>query len=107
MRHQRAELPACCFDQFIVRDLTLPRADYFAVVTRPIARRDLDRIDDSDNRPYGVTAQIMWVLKPACHLTLRAPLCFARILLPVTMTVFGKVESGQERRVTARHRRIV
>lgn len=46
--------------------------------TEPIVRFDLDRMDDSDNRLFGVTAQVMWVPKPAYQLTLRTPLYFAR-----------------------------
>jgi hypothetical protein len=46
--------------------------------TQPIARLDLDRMDDNDNRLFGVTAQIMWVPKPSYQLTLRTPLYFVR-----------------------------
>lgn len=46
--------------------------------TQPIVRFDLDRMDDNDNRLFGVTAQIMWVPKPAYQLTLRTPLYFSR-----------------------------
>ncbi|WOH80998.1 hypothetical protein RX327_35575 [Bradyrhizobium sp. BEA-2-5] len=46
--------------------------------TQPILRLDLDRMDDNDNRLFGVTAQIMWVPKPAYQLTLRTPLYFVR-----------------------------
>ena len=46
--------------------------------TQPIVRLDLDRMDDNDNRLFGVTAQIMWVPKPAYQLTLRTPLYFVR-----------------------------
>ncbi|WP_456729018.1 hypothetical protein [Bradyrhizobium sp. USDA 3364] len=46
--------------------------------TQPIIRLDLDRMDDNDNRLFGVTAQIMWVPKPAYQLTLRTPLYFVR-----------------------------
>jgi len=42
--------------------------------TQPIIRLDLDRMDDSDNRLFGVTAQIAWTPKPAYQLTLRTPL---------------------------------
>lgn len=44
--------------------------------TQPVVRLDLDRMDDNDNRLFGVTAQIMWVPKPAYQLTLRTPLYF-------------------------------
>lgn len=43
--------------------------------TQPIARFDLDRMDDNDNRLFGVTAEIMWLPKPAYQLTVRTPLC--------------------------------
>jgi hypothetical protein len=46
--------------------------------TQPIVRLDLDRMDDNDNRLFGVTAQIMWVPKPSYQLTLRTPLYFVR-----------------------------
>lgn len=42
--------------------------------TQPILRIDLDRMDDSDNRLFGVTAQIAWTPKPAYQLVLRTPL---------------------------------
>ncbi|WP_316398793.1 hypothetical protein [Bradyrhizobium sp. 33ap4] len=45
--------------------------------TQPIVRLDLDRMDDNDNRLFGVTAQIMWVPKPTYQITLRTPLYFA------------------------------
>jgi len=37
-------------------------------------RLDLDRMDDDDNRLFGITAQIAWAPKPAYQLTLRTPL---------------------------------
>lgn len=46
--------------------------------TEPVIRLDLDRMDDNDNRLFGVTAEIMWVPKPAYQLTLRTPLYFVR-----------------------------
>jgi hypothetical protein len=46
--------------------------------TQPILRLDLDRMDDNDNRLFGVTAQIIWVPKPSYQLTLRTPLYFVR-----------------------------
>lgn len=46
--------------------------------TQPIVRLDLDRMDDNDNRLFGLTAEIMWVPKPAYQLTLRTPLYFVR-----------------------------
>jgi len=39
---------------------------------------DLDRMDDNDNRLFGVTAQISWVPKPAYTLTVRTPLYAVR-----------------------------
>jgi hypothetical protein len=42
--------------------------------TQPLVRFDLDRMDDNDNRLFGVTAQIAWTPKPAYQLTLRTPL---------------------------------
>jgi len=46
----------------------------FQPFTQPIVRLDLDRMDDDDNRLFGVTAQIAWTPKPAYQLTLRTPL---------------------------------
>lgn len=46
--------------------------------TQPIVRFDLDRMDDNDNRLFGITAQVMWVPKPSYQLTLRTPLYFVR-----------------------------
>ena len=46
----------------------------FQPFTQPIVRLDLDRMDDNDNRLFGVTAQIAWVPKPAYQLTIRTPL---------------------------------
>jgi hypothetical protein len=42
--------------------------------TQPIVRFDLDRMDDDDNRLFGITAQIAWTPKPSYQLTLRTPL---------------------------------
>jgi hypothetical protein len=50
----------------------------FQPFTQPIARLDLDRMDDNDNRLFGVTAQISWVPKPAYQLTIRTPLYAVR-----------------------------
>jgi hypothetical protein len=50
----------------------------FQPFTQPIARFDLDRMDDNDNRLFGVTAQISWVPKPAYQLTIRTPLYAVR-----------------------------
>jgi hypothetical protein len=46
----------------------------FQPFTQPIVRFDLDRMDDNDNRLFGVTAQIAWTPKPSYQLTLRTPL---------------------------------
>ena len=50
----------------------------FQSFTQPILRLDLDRMDDNDNRLFGVTAQISWVPKPAYQLTIRTPLYAVR-----------------------------
>ena len=46
----------------------------FQPFIQPIVRLDLDRMDDNDNRLFGVTAQIAWTPKPSYQLTLRTPL---------------------------------
>jgi hypothetical protein len=46
----------------------------FPAFTQPIVRLDFDRMDDNDNRLFGITAQIAWTPKPAYQLTLRTPL---------------------------------
>lgn len=46
----------------------------FQPFTQPIVRFDLDRMDDDDNRLFGVTAQIAWTPKPSYQLTFRTPL---------------------------------
>ncbi|MBR1212879.1 hypothetical protein JQ641_19960 [Bradyrhizobium sp. JYMT SZCCT0180] len=46
----------------------------FPAFTQPIVRLDLDRMDDDDNRLFGVTAQIAWTPKPSYQLTVRTPL---------------------------------
>jgi hypothetical protein len=46
--------------------------------TQPILRLDLDRMDDNDNRLFGITAQIAWMPKPSYQVTLRTPLYAAR-----------------------------
>lgn len=50
----------------------------FPAFTQPILRLDLDRMDDNDNRLFGVTAQIAWTPKPSYQLTLRTPLYAVR-----------------------------
>jgi len=54
------------------------RVTPFEPFTQPIVRLDLDRMDDNDNRLFGVTAQIAWVPKPSYTLTLRTPLYLVR-----------------------------
>jgi hypothetical protein len=46
--------------------------------TQPVVRLDLDRMDDNDNRLFGLTAQIVWVPKPSYQVTLRTPLYLVR-----------------------------
>jgi hypothetical protein len=46
--------------------------------TQPILRLDLDRMDDNDNRLFGITAQIGWTPKPSYQVTLRTPLYAVR-----------------------------
>ncbi|MGY2904234.1 hypothetical protein [Bradyrhizobium sp. URHC0002] len=46
----------------------------FPAFTQPIVRLDLDRMDNDDNRLFGITAQIAWTPKPSYQLTLRTPL---------------------------------
>jgi hypothetical protein len=46
----------------------------FEPFTQPIVRLDIDRMDDDDNRLFGITAQIAWVPKPSYQITVRTPL---------------------------------
>jgi hypothetical protein len=46
--------------------------------TQPIARIDLDLMDDNDNRLFGVVAQVMWTPSPQVQLTLRTPIYAVR-----------------------------
>ena len=46
--------------------------------TQPTLRLDLDRMDDNDNRLFGITAQISWMPKPSYQVTLRTPLYAVR-----------------------------
>jgi hypothetical protein len=46
--------------------------------TQPILRFDLDRMDDDDNRLFGITAQIAWTPKPAYQLIVRTPLYLSK-----------------------------
>ena len=50
----------------------------FPSFTQPLVRLDLDRMDDNDNRLFGITAQIAWTPKPAYQLTIRTPLYAVR-----------------------------
>jgi hypothetical protein len=50
----------------------------FQSFTQLVVRLDLDRMDDNDNRLFGVTAEIAWVPKPAYMLTVRTPLYAVR-----------------------------
>src|ERR1700737_3494277 len=50
----------------------------FQPFTQPLVRLHLDRIDDHDNRLFGVTAQISWMPKPSYQLTGRTPLYAVR-----------------------------
>jgi hypothetical protein len=50
----------------------------FGGFAQPIVRLDLDRMDDNDNRLFGVTAQIAWTPKPSYQLTVRTPLYAVR-----------------------------
>ncbi|SFI58890.1 hypothetical protein [Bradyrhizobium sp. cf659] len=56
----------------------LPNLAPIQSFTQPIVRLDLDRMDDNDNRLFGLTAEIMWLPKPAYQLTLRTPLYAVR-----------------------------
>ena len=50
----------------------------FQPFTQPIVRLDLDRMDDNDNRLFGVTAEIAWLPKPSYQFTVRTPLYAVR-----------------------------
>jgi hypothetical protein len=56
----------------------LPILVPFPSFTQPTIRLDLDRMDDNDNRLFGVTAQIAWVPKPTYQLTIRTPIYAVR-----------------------------
>jgi len=45
---------------------------------QPVLRADLDRMDDNDNRLFGLTAAVFWTPKPAFQFTLRTPLYAVR-----------------------------
>ncbi len=42
--------------------------------TQPVLRLDLDRMDDNDNRLFGLMLQIQWIPLPSYQLTFRTPL---------------------------------
>jgi hypothetical protein len=46
--------------------------------TQPTARLDLDRMDDNDNRLFGVSLEIGWTPQPLVQMTLRTPLYAVR-----------------------------
>jgi hypothetical protein len=46
--------------------------------TQPVARFNLDKLDDNDNRLYGVAFEVAWTPKPAFQLTLHTPLYAVR-----------------------------
>jgi hypothetical protein len=46
--------------------------------TKPIFRFDLEKLDDDDNRLFGITAEIAWAPKPAFSFVLRTPLYFVK-----------------------------
>jgi hypothetical protein len=46
--------------------------------TKPIFRLDLDRLDDDDNRLFGITAEVAWAPKLAVGFVLRTPLYFVK-----------------------------
>lgn len=46
--------------------------------TQPVMRIDIDRMDDHDNRLFGVAMQIAWTPKPSYELTVRTPLYAVR-----------------------------
>lgn len=56
----------------------IPNLTAFQPFTQPIVRIDLDRMDDNDNRLFGISAQIAWAPKPAYQLILRTPLYAVR-----------------------------
>lgn len=56
----------------------LPRLTSFQSFTLPIIRLDVDRMDDNDDRLFGVRAEIARVPKPSYQLTLRTPLYAVR-----------------------------
>lgn len=55
----------------------LPNRTLIQPFTQPIIRLDLDRMDDNDNRVFGVMVQIQWIPQPSYQLTFRTPLYLA------------------------------
>jgi hypothetical protein len=49
-----------------------------ASFTQPVLRADLDKMDDNDNRLFGLTATVSWTPKPAFQFVLRTPLYLVR-----------------------------
>lgn len=50
----------------------------FKPFTQPVARFNLDKMDDNDNRLFGVAFEVAWTPKPAFQLTLHTPLYAVR-----------------------------
>jgi hypothetical protein len=46
--------------------------------TQPVVRLDLEKLDASSNRVFGITAEVAWTPKPAFALVLRTPLFFVK-----------------------------
>lgn len=46
--------------------------------TQPIAKLDLDRMDDNDNRLFGLSIEVAWVPRPLVQFTLSTPLYLVR-----------------------------
>jgi hypothetical protein len=46
--------------------------------TQPIIRADIDRMDDNDNRLFGVTGVIAWTPKPSYQIIIRTPIFAVR-----------------------------
>lgn len=52
----------------------LPNTPVIKSFTQPIVRLDLEKLDDNDNRVFGVTAEVIWTPKVAFNLVFRTPL---------------------------------
>jgi hypothetical protein len=50
----------------------------FKPFTQPVARFNLDKMDDNDNRLFGVAFEVAWTPKPAFQFTLHTPLYAVR-----------------------------